>query len=158
MHSSQLSYNNGPVNIYNIHSRVSTSQPWQSARLSIETVNLCCPCSPPPLNPPLLLCSQRLAIFYQCCSWRNSSLLSRSPVGSIPRPQCTATLCQECPPLTTPLQACVTLIQVSSLVLRSLRRSTRAYETQKVSGLFNSIHVGRARALIKEIMKRSFGA
>ncbi|KAH9983790.1 hypothetical protein BJV74DRAFT_593982 [Russula compacta] len=58
--------------------------------------------------------------------------------------------------LTTPLQACVTLIQVSYIVLLQLvQRSSKAYETQKISGLFNRIHVGRARALMKEIKKRA---
>jgi hypothetical protein len=59
--------------------------------------------------------------------------------------------------LTTPLQACVSLIQFSYLGLRQLvrRSSSRVYEGQKSSGLFKSIHVDRARALMKEIKKRA---
>jgi hypothetical protein len=58
--------------------------------------------------------------------------------------------------LTTPLHACVSLIQASYLGLRQLvQRSSRNYEGQKISGLFKSIYVDRARALMKEITKRA---
>jgi hypothetical protein len=59
-------------------------------------------------------------------------------------------------PLTTPLQACVSLIRVSYIVLRRLvRRSSTIYQAHKRSGLFKSIHVDRARALMREIQKRA---
>ena len=58
--------------------------------------------------------------------------------------------------LTTPLRACVSLIQVSYIGLcRLVRCSSRAYEGQKGSGLFKSVHVDRARALMKDIKKRA---
>jgi hypothetical protein len=58
--------------------------------------------------------------------------------------------------LTTPLQACVSLIRASYIVLRRLvRRSSTAYEAHKRSGLFKSVHVDRARALMREIQKRA---
>jgi hypothetical protein len=57
--------------------------------------------------------------------------------------------------LTTPLQACVSLIQASYFGLRQLvQRSSRIYE-EKRSGLFKSLHVDRARALMREIKKRA---
>ena len=53
-------------------------------------------------------------------------------------------------PLTTPLQACVSLIRVSYIVLRRLvRRSSTIYQAHKSSGLFKSVHVDRARALMR---------
>jgi hypothetical protein len=58
--------------------------------------------------------------------------------------------------LTTPLQACVTLIQISFLGLRQLVwRTSRIFEGQKRSGLFKSLHVDRARVLLKEIKTRA---
>ena len=58
--------------------------------------------------------------------------------------------------LTTPLQACVSLIQLSYIGLCQLMwRSSRVYESQRRSGLFKSVHVDRARALMKEIKKRA---
>jgi hypothetical protein len=59
--------------------------------------------------------------------------------------------------LTTPLRACVSLIQISYIGLRQLvLRSSRVYEgRQKGSGLFKSVHVDRAQALMKEIKKRA---
>ena len=56
--------------------------------------------------------------------------------------------------LTTPLQACVSLIQLSYFGLRRLVRHSRVYEGQKSPGFFRSLHVDRARALMKEIKKR----
>jgi hypothetical protein len=54
--------------------------------------------------------------------------------------------------LTTPLQACIYLIQASYLFLiRLLQRTSRVYETQKGSKLINRIHVDRARTLMKEM-------
>jgi hypothetical protein len=61
--------------------------------------------------------------------------------------------------LTTPLQACVSLIRVSYIVLRRLvRRSSAIYEAHKRSGLFKSVPVDRARALIKTIWTLSWVA
>ena len=58
--------------------------------------------------------------------------------------------------LTTPLRACVSLIQISYIGLRQLvQRSSRVYESQKRSGLYKSIHFDRARALMKEIKRRA---
>jgi Family of unknown function (DUF6535) len=58
--------------------------------------------------------------------------------------------------LTTPLQACVSLIRVSYIVLnRLVRRSSTLYQAHKRSGLFKSVHVDRARALMREIQKRA---
>ena len=58
--------------------------------------------------------------------------------------------------LTTPLRACVSLIQVSYIGLRQLvQRSSRVYESQKRSGLYKSIHFDRARALMREIKRRA---
>src|SRR6266851_5399112 len=58
--------------------------------------------------------------------------------------------------LTTPLQACISLIQASYLFLiRLLQRTSRMYETQKGSKLINRIHVDRARTLMKETKKRA---
>ena len=58
--------------------------------------------------------------------------------------------------LTTPLPACVSLIRVSYIVLRRLvRRSSTIYEAHKRSGLFKSVHINRARALMREIKKRA---
>jgi Family of unknown function (DUF6535) len=58
--------------------------------------------------------------------------------------------------LTTPLQACISLIRFSYIVLhRLVRRSSTIYQAHKRSGLFKSIHVDRARALMREIQKRA---
>ncbi len=58
--------------------------------------------------------------------------------------------------LTTPLQACVSLIQVSYLGLRWLVRCfAGVYEGQKGSDLFKSVNVDRDRALMYEIKKRA---
>ncbi len=58
--------------------------------------------------------------------------------------------------LTTPLQACVSLVRVSYIALRRLvRRSSTIYEDQKRHGLFKSIHVDRARALMTEVKNRA---
>ena len=58
--------------------------------------------------------------------------------------------------LTTPLQACVSLIQVSYIGLRQLvRRSSRVYESQKRSWLYRSVHGDRARALMKDIKMKA---
>ena len=58
--------------------------------------------------------------------------------------------------LTTPLQACVSLIQVAYLGLRQLvRLCFSTYGGQKRSGLFKSVRVDRARALMKEIKTRA---
>ena len=73
-----------------------TSQTWPSARLSLcrpfsiphETLDLWCPCPPPRVRFPLLLCPQRVALSNQCHCWCNSSLLSRSSVDSVSGPQC----------------------------------------------------------------------
>ena len=57
--------------------------------------------------------------------------------------------------LTTPLRACVSLIQVSYIGLRQLLQHSRVYESRKGSGLYKSVHVDRARALMKEIKRRA---
>jgi len=58
--------------------------------------------------------------------------------------------------LTTPLRASISLIHVSYLVLlRLVGRSPGVHEAQKGSGLFRSVHVDRARALMKEIKRRA---
>ena len=58
--------------------------------------------------------------------------------------------------LTTPLRACVSLIQFSYIGLRQLvQHSSKVYEGQKGPGLFKSVHVDRAQALMKEIKKRA---
>jgi hypothetical protein len=56
--------------------------------------------------------------------------------------------------LTTPLQACISLIQLSYFGLRQLVRYSRVSEGQKSSGLFRNLHFDRARALMKEIKKK----
>jgi hypothetical protein len=57
--------------------------------------------------------------------------------------------------LTTPLQACVSLIQLSYIVLhRLVWPSSRDNEVQRVSGLFRSLNFDRARALTKEVKKK----
>ena len=57
--------------------------------------------------------------------------------------------------LTTPLQACVSLIQLSYIVLHRLAwPSSPDYEIQRVSGLFRSLNFDRARALVKEVKKK----
>ena len=58
--------------------------------------------------------------------------------------------------LTTPLRACVSLVQVSYIgICQLVRCSSKVYEDQKGSGLFKSIHIDRARALMQEIKKRA---
>ena len=58
--------------------------------------------------------------------------------------------------LTTPLQASISLIHVSYIVLaRLVRRSAGVIEAQKGSGLFRSIHIDRARALMREIKRKA---
>jgi Family of unknown function (DUF6535) len=54
--------------------------------------------------------------------------------------------------LTTPLQACISLI--SYIVHLLVGRFSRAYEVQKRFGLFKNVHVDRARALMNEVKKR----
>jgi len=62
-------------------------------------------------------------------------------------------------PLTTPIRGCVSLIQVSYVILlRVVRRSSRAaggLETRKGLGLFHHIHLDRTRALKREIERRA---
>ena len=59
-------------------------------------------------------------------------------------------------PLTTPIRGCISLIHFSYVVLLGLvRRSSRAYETRKISTLFRSIHLDRSLVLKKEIKNRA---
>jgi len=58
--------------------------------------------------------------------------------------------------LTAPLRACVSLTRVSCIVLRRLvRRSSTTHQAHKRPGLFKSVHVDRARALMREIKERA---
>ena len=54
--------------------------------------------------------------------------------------------------LTTPLQACVSLIQASYLILRW--RLWRDYDELKKPGFFETLRFNRARALMKKVKKR----
>ena len=59
-------------------------------------------------------------------------------------------------PLTTPLRGCISLIHISYIVLlRLVRRSSRAHQTSKGFGLFHRIHLDRSRALKREIKRRA---